>query len=73
MGTFTAKPRNIAPNTRKANVPLPKAFRDPSSIRVGMSNVLSPRKSPDRKYRARKPSSMKAEPNRVKMKNLMAA
>ena len=73
MGTFTANPRNMAPNTRKAKVPLPKALSAPRAISVGMSKVLSGRKSPERKWSARKPSSMKADPNRVKMKNLMAA
>ncbi len=71
MGTLTAKPRNMAPNTRKAKVPL-NAPPEPSWVSSTMSKVRSP-KLPDSKYRARKPSSMKAEPNSVNRKNLIAA
>ena len=70
IGTLTANPRNIAPNTSQAKVP---SKRKPLAINSGMSKVgLSP-PAPDLKYSARKPRSMNAEPNRVKMKNLMAA
>ncbi len=47
IGTFTAKPRNIAPKTRKAKVPV-NAPAAPSSVNCGMSKVRSP-DAPDSK------------------------
>ena len=41
IGTLMAKPRNIAPKTRKANVPV-KAPPAPSSVNRGMSKLRSP-------------------------------
>ena len=45
IGTLTAKPRNMATKTRKANLPV-KAPEAPSSVSCGMSKVRSP-DSPD--------------------------
>ena len=66
IGTLTANPRNRAPNTRKAKVPV-KAPAAPRSASSGIENV------PARSRSARKPSSMKAEPKRVNRKNLIEA
>ena len=70
IGTLTAKPRNSAANTQKAKVPVNSPLRAASST---MSKVRSVPESPERKYSARKPSSMNAEPNSVNRKNLIDA
>ncbi len=50
IGTFTAKPRNSAPNTSQAKVPVNAPWL-PNSMRVGMSKVRPalPATSPERK------------------------
>jgi hypothetical protein len=71
IGTFTANPRKRAKNTQNPKVP-PNCPAAPRSAKRTMSKVRSPA-LPERKYRLRKPSSMKAEPNKVNRKNLIAA
>ena len=68
IGTLTANPRNRAPNTRKAKVPVKGLSKlAPIWVSSGIEKV------PPRRLRARNPSNMKAEPNRVKRKNLIEA
>src|SRR5262245_17656063 len=72
IGTFTANPRAIAPNTtswRSCEYP-PLA---PKAVRVTRSNVCCPATWGPLKYRARNPSSMNTEPNSVYRKNLIDA
>ena len=66
MGTFTPNPRNMPPNTHTCDdLAMPAA----ASGRSRMSKVLASA----RKYRAKKLTSISAEPNRVNKKNLMEA
>ncbi len=65
MGTLMAKPMNRPPKMR---IWVSRAMEPPLAASSGMSKVFPPLK-----YRARKARIMRAEPKRVKRKNLMAA
>ena len=68
IGTLMAKPRNMPAEDAASAVECTNGWAAMVAIRSGMSKVWPPLK-----YRARKLRIIRAEPNRVKRKNLIDA